>query len=198
MICDKITHDINCNIIVKDEDNFDSNYVYIYVLQLNKYNSKPITQVFVKTKESEKIIFDGQDGYYTLAILKVPTNEQEPYYYKDSKLYNQEGEEVSLTTILNLNPNISHILVNFYYYFQTCFLRKAFVKIASEIINNAQSVRCESKKNSSDTYKRDLLWSALNVIKYLVESGCYAEAERIIERISSCNGLYENNCQCGC
>jgi hypothetical protein len=41
-------------------------------------------------------------------------------------------------------------------------------------------------------YKRDLLWSALNVIKYMIEIDQYEEAERLLERIMGCNGLCNN------
>lgn len=34
---------MNCNILVKDPENYDENFVYIYVLQLNKYNDTPTT-----------------------------------------------------------------------------------------------------------------------------------------------------------
>jgi len=35
MNCNKIIYDKNCNTIVR-EDNYDSNYVFVYVLQLNQ------------------------------------------------------------------------------------------------------------------------------------------------------------------
>jgi len=52
-------------------------------------------------------------------------------------------------------------------------------------------------------YKRDLLLSAINVISYLAEMEKFEEAERLLERITSCNGLCDYNdinlrgCGCG-
>jgi hypothetical protein len=46
-----------------------------------------------------------------------------------------------------------------------------------------------------------LLWSAINTIIYLAETEQFEEAERLLERITNCNGLCENNqsnCGCGC
>jgi len=59
--------------------------------------------------------------------------------------------------------------------------------------------------DSSLIYKRDLLWSAMNVIKYLVEMDQLEEAQRLLEEITACNGLcsssqpeFTSNCGCGC
>jgi len=49
MICDKIISDKDCNTIVKNEG-FDPDYVYIYLLQLNKSNNRTIGQTFFKTE----------------------------------------------------------------------------------------------------------------------------------------------------
>ena len=38
-------------------------------------------------------------------------------------------------------------------------------------------------------FARDLVWMAINVIKYLTECEQLAEVERIIETIKGCNGL---------
>jgi len=48
-----------------------------------------------------------------------------------------------------------------------------------------------------------MVWMAINVIKYLVEFNQFAEAQRLIERLSSCNGLCGSNKSsrkggCGC
>lgn len=50
----KITYDKDCNIIIHDI-NFDENYAYIYILQLNKSN-ETITQVAIKEVTPEEII----------------------------------------------------------------------------------------------------------------------------------------------
>ena len=164
--CKKITHDINCNIIVRDAKDYDENFVYIYLLQLNKYNSAPFTQVFVKNAENQMIEFQGQDGYYTLCELKISKDETNPYYFKDNKIYKGK-EEVSITEVINVNPDITGVELNYYYYFQTCFLRKQYINIAQKIINYTASIKYEPKVNSQDSYIRDLLWSALNVIDFL-------------------------------
>ena len=74
MICDKIVTDNECNTIVRDEP-FEVGYVYIYILQLNKYEGQTINQTFVRENKEDEIKFTiGQDGFYTLCSLKVPTS----------------------------------------------------------------------------------------------------------------------------
>jgi len=42
MICDKIISDIDCNTIVQNEE-FDENYVYVYIMQLNKSDGNTVS-----------------------------------------------------------------------------------------------------------------------------------------------------------
>lgn len=203
MICDKIISDINCNTIVQNEG-FNTDYIYIYILQLNKSNDKTISQSFVRTSADEEIKFTiGQDGYYTLCKLKVPLDESMPYYYKDEKFYYKGIREASLYELLSVNPEESQLQITYYYYFQLCKLRKCYINIASKIINDRTSIKCNSNGvNKEDIYKRDLLLSAINVITYLAEMEQFEEAERLLERITGCNGLcdsYEFKTRgCGC
>lgn len=200
MICDKIIADKNCNTIVQNEA-FDPRYVYVYILQLNKYDGSTLSQTFLRTKAEDEIVFTiGQDGFYTLCRLKISKSDAELYYYNEGKFY-KNLEETSLQEILEVNPETAGIQKTFYYYFQLCRLRKCYVAAASKVLNENASIRCDSKVSSFDIYKRDLLWSAINVISYLAEMEQFEEAERLLERIMGCNGLCEsdiNSCGCGC
>lgn len=204
MICDKIISDKNCNTIVRNEG-FNPNYVYIYILQLNK-TTGTVSQTFFRTKENvaDDIKFTiGSDGYYTLCKLKIPLDTSKPYYYKDGKFLYKGIKEVSLYELLNINPEVSELSITYYYYFQLCKLRKCYVNIVNKILNSRVSIQCNnSGVDKEDIYKRDLLLSAINVISYLAEMEQFEEAERLLERISGCNGLCDttssNGCGCGC
>lgn len=203
MICDKIVSDKDCNTIVKNEG-FSFNYVYVYILQLNKVKDKSISQTFFKTDPTQEIKFTiGQDGYYTLCKLKVPLDTSMPYYYKDGKFMYKGIKEVTLYELLSVDPEISQLKITYYYYFQLCRLRKCYIDIVNKILNDRASINCNNTGvNKEDIYKRDLLLSAINVISYLAEMEQFEEAERLLERISSCNGLCDtassNSCGCGC
>lgn len=201
MICDKIISDINCNTIVQNEE-FRKGFVYVYILQLNKADGNTITQVFIREDEESEIKFNiGYDGFYTLCRLVVPNSASDSYYYYDGTFY-KGLKEVELSELINVNPEISGLDISYYYYFQLCKLRKCYIKAAKSILDNRASIRCDSRGVSqSDIYKRDLLWSAINTIIYLAETEQFEEAERLLERITNCNGLCENNqsnCGCGC
>ena len=204
MNCNRIIHDKDCNTIIQDT-NYDSDYAFVYILQLNQ-TTGIANQVFIKTSEDQQVIFDiGLDGFYTLITLKVPIGIGANYYYQDDKFYHLY-DEISLQDLIELNPNVTGIDTEYEYYFQTCRLKKCFINICYQIFDTQASVKCfNSKLDSNLIYKRDLIWSALNVIKYMTELDQYEEAERLLEKIMNCNGLCDNSCSdsynissCGC
>ena len=198
-MCEKIISDINCNTLLPNEE-FINGFAYIYIFQLNKANGDTITQVFIREKEEDEIKFNiGQDGYYTLCQIVLPTVEGEGYYYMNGKFY-KALREVELDEIVNVNPELSDLNISYYYYFQLCKLQKCYIQAAKSILDSRASINCNSNKISSeDIYKRDLIWSAMNTIKYLAENEQFEEAERLLERITTCNGLCNNlNSKCGC
>lgn len=202
MNCNKIINDKNCNILIQ-EDNYDNNYAFVYVLQLNK-TTEITSQVFIKTSEEQQVVFEsGPDGFYTLVTLKVSKNSESEYYYINDDFYHN-GALIDLQELIELNPNVSGVNVEYDYYFQTCRLKKCFINICYQIFDTQALSSCVTPKLDSNlVYKRDLLWSAMNVIRYLSEMDQYEEAERLLERIVGCNGLCNNqdshsNSNCGC
>ena len=189
----RITYDNDCNTVVH-ELNFDNDFVYVYVLQLNKTNEL-ITNIAIKTTETEEVIFDlGLDGFYTLVTLKIPKDVEREYYYSNGKFYHF-NEEIELETLVEINPNVSEFDIEHEYYFQTCRLRKCYINICKQIFDQVASIECNRPKLDPNLiYKRDLLWSAINVIEFMVERGEYKEAEILLERIMGCNGLCDSHC----
>lgn len=199
MICDKIITDVNCNTIVRNEE-FESGYAYIYIFQLNKYDGSTLVQTFIRTDEAQEIAFSmGYDGYYTLGRLKVPLDNTKSYYYFDQAIYHN-GEVVPTQQIIEMNPEVTGIEITYFQYFQICKLKKCFIEAAKKVLDSQTSIDCNRDKvvSKDDIYKRDLIWSALNVITYLVEMNQFQEAERLLERITDCNGLCDNSTKSGC
>lgn len=201
MICDKIISDKNCNTIIQNEE-FNPQYMYVYILQLNKSDGSKVSQALYRTKESDELKFTiGLDGYYTICKIEVPLDTSMPYHYRDGKFMYKGLREAPLTELLSINPKVSKLKITYYYYFQLCNLRKCYIDAASKLINERTSIQCDTKGvDQQDIYKRDLLSSAVNVITYLAEMEQFEEAERVLERISGCNGLCSSNnkCNCGC
>ena len=202
-INNRILYDNKGNIVLKKEL-FEQGFVYIYVLQLNRSDGRTTSQICIRKTEEEEIKFTiGKDGYYVLCRIIVSDTPNEGYYYANDSLY-KGSEEIDLQEIINVNPEVSQLNIVFYQYFQMYKLKICYINLVKNILSSSCSIRCNSKyANQSDIYKRDLLWSAINTLEYLIEMGQYEEAEKLLERITDCNGICDNsetfnNNNCGC
>ena len=202
MTCKNITTDKNCNIVIND-DNYNCNYVQVFIIKHTTSQGSSPTQTLIKDNRHKQVVFKSQgDGFYTICKLTIPTDESKPYYYKDGKFYHNI-QEVYLHELLKINPKVSGVDINYSYYFSTCRLRKCFIKACQDIFNSQTSICNKSDVDGALTYKRDLLWSTLNVIEYMAEMDQMEEAQRLLERLNGCNGLCNctetvtNNCGCG-
>ena len=189
--CGRILSDLNCNIIISEEE-FDPDFVYIYILQYNG-SKKECSKVIVKEKENQEIKFKvDNDGYYTLCTIKLRTNDKLNYYYKDNKLYHY-WEEIGLQDLLNVETKISGAKINYTKYFHLCNLENCYLDVSNQILESARKCQLDN----SLSYKKDLLQIAINSIQFLVEKGDFKKAQQILERIVGCNGLCKNE-DCGC
>lgn len=200
MNCYKIHANKNCHTVIEN-DNFNIGYVYVYILQRNRVNCTSVNQTIIKEKIDDPVEFTiGEDGYYLLCKLIVPTDITKPYYYFNGQFF-KGSKEIQLQELIETNPEVSQVEISYEHYFQICHLRQCFIDICQKIFNEQASIRCEKDKVDKELiYKRDLIWSAINVIKYLVEFEQFEEAERLLERITGCNGLcqHEESKGCGC
>ena len=191
-----------------------SDTVSVDILQYNKiqnpYYSNP---TYTKHSNQEHYIKIpvSQDGWFNVVHLVLPSEEwfkREAHktsgsaldlysivYYSDgNKVYKYvdgSSKETTINEVLEINPvntTISKISKKFV---SICFLRKCYINLCQQIFNDRGFSQCWSKNNidSELVYKRDLVWMAINVIKYLTECEQLYEVERIIEAIQGCNGL---------
>lgn len=120
------------------------------------------------------------------------------YYYSDGeKIYFKSIDgsirEVSEQELVEVNADAYNLIKHTYDFFSVCNLRKCYVALCQKIFNSRAFDRCFNNKVDSDLiYRRDLVWAALNVIQYLVDSNQLCEAQRLLERITGCNGLCSN------
>ena len=108
------------------------------------------------------------------------------YKYLDGNV-----SQVTINEVLEVNPINTTISKTNRDYVSICFLRKCYINLCQQIFEDRGFSRCwnKNKVDSELIYKRDLVWMAINVIKYLTECEQLAEVERIIETIQGCNGL---------
>lgn len=169
----------------------------------------------------------GFDGWFTINYLVLPTREwldkelnkntgsainlyNVVYFVEDGSIFKYVRgtiESSSIEEILEINPINTTILKTSQDYISICFLQKCYINLCQQIFNDRGLSQCwnKSKVDSELVYKRDLVWMAINVVKYLTEFNQLAEVERIIELINGCNGLCKSNSThqpkdsgCGC
>lgn len=198
--------------VVKGKFKF-SETISIDVLQLNKTSEivyiNPTYTDHSTVKET--MLQVDSDGWFSLVHLVLPSvewfNKEKAktegsalglyniVYFIDGdivyKYINQSIQQVDISEILEVNPvntTISKISEDFV---SICFLRKCYINLCKQILNDRGFSSCwnKNKIDSELIYKRDLVWMAINVIKYLTECEQLAEVERIVEIINGCNGL---------
>ena len=88
-------------------------------------------------------------------------------------------------------------------------LEKCFYDKVTNIFYNKLYTKC-GRQEDEIFRDRDMVWMALEIIKYLIKECKYYEAQRILEMIDTCNsfckelssagyryGSYSRNCNCG-
>lgn len=195
------------------------------ILYLNSIDNPEIKSTHFNTEVPIEF-----DGWFTVNYIVLPTKEwvnqmissssqadflgvYEQVYYLDNEQvfkYNPKTKQTVLVTdlqeILEVNPISTTISKISKELTSVCLLQKCYVNLCKQIFDERGFSQCWNKNNidSELIYKRDLVWMALNVIKYMVECNQLYEAERIIELMHSCNGVCgdkktRNNVSgCGC
>lgn len=153
------------------------------------------------------------DGLYKVIHMILPTKEWldayitanasdtsalgSIFYYNGGKVYqysNSTSTEVDLDDLFEVNciDTVSFVTTELYT-FSVCNLMTCFYNVCKELLNNLCPANCNKTSAYSDLiYERDILWMALNVIKYLLEKGSYFEALRILDQITDCTGFCNN------
>ena len=124
------------------------------------------------------------------------TDGQKTYKYQNGEL--QQIEELELIEINPYHTTLSRCEKQFFHIYD---LYKCFIQLSNAIFNT-KFIKCPEK--SVDTYYRDFVWSAINVMKLYIEKDQYESAQLLLEKLDSCNGICKtkiNNgttSSCGC
>ena len=203
----------------------ESDTMPMVLLYLNTIENPSIKSVTFNKEVPVKF-----DGWFTVYYVVLPTRQwfqnalrassqvdilgvYDSVYYTDGAnvyKYNPRTQNTSevtdLAEIIEINPVNTTISITSKDYVSICFLTKCYINLCQQIFESKGLTQCWNKNNidSELIYKRDLVWMAINVIKYMVECNQLYEAERIIELLHSCNGVcsdkkVRNNVKgCGC
>lgn len=212
----KINTDKNCNIVIFDDTEYPingmeySDSATLYLVQLNQSNKSTIlyNQLDLHTNSTGKpIIVEPQQGGFITACQIILPKEDGRYFVRGSQIYYKDNSgntrAVQINELIEVNPDAYGIVKITQNFFSVCYLRKCYVSLCQKIFNDRGFDRCfNGKVDSQLIYKRDLVWAALNVIQYMIDSNQLAEAQRLLERINGCNGLCSSEDTgekgCGC
>lgn len=126
------------------------------------------------------------------------------YFISKGKVYSYQSSTGEYTEVIKLEelldisklPNIkTTISIVEKEKVSICNLQKCYINLCQKIFESRGFSQCSNKNNidSELIYKRDLVWMAINIIKYMTECEQLYEAERIIELMHSCNGICSDN-----
>lgn len=154
-----------------------------------------ISHLILPTKEwLESFLSEGN----SLNLEIYVTDGNSIYLYSNGEYISQNPEDMITksdegTTISKHNQ----------YYFSICHLYRCYIEHCKKLFDGSVA-RC-SDKSKVDTFNRDFLWMTINVLKYYIEFGQLAEAQRILEEVNYCgtfcNDIYNNpqtTSGCGC
>lgn len=198
-----------------------SEVVFIDVLQRNKSTEIVYLNPVYNTGNLSVTIPVNFDGWFTINHIVLPSKDwleaelaketasaiglYDIVYYSDGntiyKYINETSVEVTIDEILEVNQDVTTISFTNKDYVSICNLRKCYINLCKQIFNDRMFSSCWNNNVDDElTFKRDLVWMILNVIRYLVQCNQLAEAERLIEIAESCNGLCLNytDYACGC
>ena len=188
---------------------FNSGSIYVlgYHYKHNEIEYTKPLYINQHTEYSQYRINVPKDGWITLYHIILPTKEYVDslpidvvretdyvYYIYEGKVYDRNHNDniVDIDTMLSVNPNLTSILIDEQDYISIWNLQKCLVDLCLEIFNNLDAFgHCFNSNNISDElkYRRDLVWMAIHVIKYLARYNMKPEAARIINQLEGCNGV---------
>lgn len=151
-----------------------------------------------------------KDGHYIIDHIVLPTTEfvashnMKNVYATDGvniyKYVDGSFIEKSIQEILELNPvSIEEMGVSIASQetFSICHIHNLYLEECKKQLESAMINRCSSANYKSD-FNTDLIWIAINAIRYNIELGHLCQAQSILEDLIGCNNLYNSETYHGC
>ncbi len=140
------------------------------------------------------------DAWLTSAIEKNGISTYTLIYYYDTttksiyKYLNSVKTVSSIEELLEVNASDTTTIIRAdKNTFCLCRLNECFYKLCKALFSSLPA-KCYNKidENKNMIYNRDLIWMAINIIKYLIEQSQYYEAQRILEEVTQCGSICSN------
>lgn len=156
----------------------------------------------------DHLILPSVDCIKYLIIEEFPVLAEYQYIYATDgiqfyKFINNEAIVVPIEEILNINSEITTISRASQDTFSLCIMHHCYLSLYKQKFDQLMSKKCITK-NDVNNLDVDLLWIALNTIKYNVEFGFLTQAQRTLENFTRCYTICgtstnnnKNGCNCG-
>lgn len=148
---------------------------------------------------------ESLDSYY--GVYYYNTNTSSFMKFENGKSLVTSLEEILEINALppaSVNELTTTIIKGVKSTFCLCKIRDCFYKICKQLLQTYPT-KCPDKSDDIATwqYHRDILWMAINTIKYLLEKEQFYEAQRILQEINYCGSICGNTVKkvtssCGC
>lgn len=145
------------------------------------------------------------DGLFTYQKILVPTIGHEngsSCYYDDGSFY-INGSEVEFDELWNNKSDLSNVFWFDDDIFTIYNLVKCYVLTEKDRLDKVFKNGCKLDcSNNSNAANADFLASAIFVLNYLIDLSRFGEAQSILERLNTCNGICKdfrdslNGCGC--
>lgn len=210
----KVSFDIQINgstIIIEDT----TKYIIEDTAKPNTFKKSEVQPIIVMqdSKGTLKHSFSNQitidtDGKYIIYYVLIPTskyansipdvvkNVYTNFYYTDGEyIFNKEGTKQNIDILTQNVVENTTISRDSKEIVSVGNMYQCYINLCKQIFNDRMFTSCfsKSKIDSELIYERDIVWMALNVIKYLVEKNNLEEADRYIQIIQGCNGICSND-----
>ena len=204
----------------------------INIIQKNTIDKEEIVQTIITNHNGyldEAYYQIQQDGFYTIYHIILPTIDwlkveikKDNSFVRSIKNYsiyvcdcdriyeyvNDTLKEISseiLSQVNSVNTTISILKQDSFF---ICNLFACYISLCNQLFKTLY--KCDTCKETDNSktlirYKRDFIWSTINVLKYYIQSENFLEAQRVLENVEYCGGICNdresNNGQksgCGC
>ena len=187
-----ISHTVNTHNNITDSSTFTLTSDGLYLISHIILPNKEWLDYMLETNESDlqnysDIIYVDSGKIYKYSE-EITTELTVTELLEEDYIWYEEGPT---TTVIRSDKNT----------FIMYFMNECFSKICKEILTSLQASKC--KDNQDLIFVRDLLWMGINVIKYNIETLQLYEAQRILEKLTSCYSFCDANSlitynNCGC
>lgn len=145
------------------------------------------------------------DGWFTLRVVRIIKQEYLDDYIVSTDTMPSRIYYIDKNNVVYLNDNpisdISSLAIenledtNIEYteteHVSVSKMKECYINLCKQIFDKTAFSKCDTKRSvdSELIFKRDFVWSAINIIQYLTENNMLEEAQRIVSVVNGCNGL---------